>query len=319
MNTLVLGLLCGGVIGLALGMLGAGGGVLTVPALVFVLGFSPSDAVVGGLLIVVVTSAVALARHARSGPVAWMTGSVFAAVGVPTAVGASLVAHRVPQGVLTMGFAVVAALAAAVLLWGPRPSSRLGGVPRQNEEAALWKADVSTAVRPGDGPAGSDRHGQRTDGSPALTADDLDGPATCCVRKGRPGAKSRGRVAATELRLRLVLTGAGTGVVTGMLGVGGGFLVVPALVTFLRLPMRTAVGTGLVIVFVNSTTALAAHAAVEGTHVDWPALGPLAAASVLGAWEGRRLGTRLPAVALRRAFAALLLTLSLFLLGGVLL
>lgn len=79
MTALVLALIAGAVVGLALGALGGGGGVLAVPALIYLLGFSPSAATTSSLIIVAATSATALYAHARDGHVAWKVGSLFAA------------------------------------------------------------------------------------------------------------------------------------------------------------------------------------------------------------------------------------------------
>lgn len=101
MSVLITALLCGAVVGVALGALGGGGGVLAVPALVYLLGLSPSDAGTTSLVIVTATSVTALVRHAGTGNVQWRTGALFAAAGVLPAVGASMLAHRIPQPVLT--------------------------------------------------------------------------------------------------------------------------------------------------------------------------------------------------------------------------
>ncbi|MFE6505048.1 TSUP family transporter, partial [Kitasatospora sp. NPDC057738] len=136
MSVLITALLCGAVVGVALGALGGGGGVLAVPALVYLLGLSPSDAGTTSLVIVTATSVTALTRHAGSGTVQWRTGALFAAAGVLPAIGASVLAHRIPQPVLTSAFAVLAALAAAVMLRGARSARRVpGGAAAEGGEA----------------------------------------------------------------------------------------------------------------------------------------------------------------------------------------
>ncbi|CAM5352222.1 hypothetical protein SGLAM104S_04132 [Streptomyces glaucescens] len=71
MTAFVLALLAGALIGLALGSLGAGGSILAVPALIYLLGFSPAEATTASLIIVIVTSLTALLAHARAGTVRW--------------------------------------------------------------------------------------------------------------------------------------------------------------------------------------------------------------------------------------------------------
>jgi len=113
---------------------------------------------------------------------------------------------------------------------------------------------------------------------------------------------------------RAVGAGAGLGAVTGVLGVGGGFLAVPALVNVVGLRMRAAVGTSLLVITVNSLSALAARTgSVERLH--WTVVAPFAGAAILGAWDGKRLATKVSGRALRWAFAGVLLAVAVFMLG----
>lgn len=100
---------------------------------------------------------------------------------------------------------------------------------------------------------------------------------------------------------RLVVAGAIVGVLTGFLGVGGGFLIVPALVLFAGLAMPIAVGTSLVVIAANSGAALASH--VGDSSVDVVRTVAFTAAAVGGAWIGFQLAGRISADRLRRAFA----------------
>ncbi|MFJ8232736.1 sulfite exporter TauE/SafE family protein [Streptomyces sp. NPDC094448] len=97
-------------------------------------------------------------------------------------------------------------------------------------------------------------------------------------------------------------TGAGLGALTGVLGVGGGFLVVPALIRTIGLGMRAAVGTGLLVITVNSIAALATRSGTA-QGLEWGLIAPFAGAAVLGAWDGKRLADRVGSGALRTAFA----------------
>lgn len=113
MTSLVLALAAGAVVGLALGGLGGGGSVLAVPALIYLLGFTPAAATTAGLLIVIATSLTGLLAHAREGVVRWRTGGLFAAAGVVPAAVAGALSARIPAVVLTVAFAVLAAFAAS--------------------------------------------------------------------------------------------------------------------------------------------------------------------------------------------------------------
>ncbi|MFJ7906521.1 sulfite exporter TauE/SafE family protein [Kitasatospora sp. NPDC096204] len=277
MSVLITALLCGAVVGVALGALGGGGGVLAVPALVYLLGLPPAEAGTTSLVIVTATTVTALVRHAGTGNIRWRTGALFATAGVLPAIGASLLAHRIPQPVLTAAFAVLAALAAAAMLRGTRTAGR-------------------TPAAEGGATEGGVTEGGATEGGAT------DGPA----------AKPAGR----EGYAGTVAAGAGLGAVTGLLGVGGGFLAVPALVSVLRLPMRKAVGTSLVVVLVNSVVSLATRLTVSGVSIDPAIFGPFVGAAVLGAWDGKRLAAKLSGAALQRAFAVVLLAVAAFMLVG---
>jgi uncharacterized membrane protein YfcA len=92
---------------------------------------------------------------------------------------------------------------------------------------------------------------------------------------------------------------------TGFLGVGGGFLVVPALVLALGLPMAYAVGTSLVVITLTSASALAVRAGI-GMQASWGLVALLTAVAVLGAWAGTRVAARADTAKLQAAFTVLL-------------
>jgi uncharacterized membrane protein YfcA len=107
----------------------------------------------------------------------------------------------------------------------------------------------------------------------------------------------------------LAASGAGVGFLTGFLGVGGGFLIVPALVLLVRMPIRGAVGTSLLIIAANCAVALFGHwSAVE---MRWGLILPLTAAALLGTFAGVTLCQRFSPARLRRAFAVFILLLGL--------
>ncbi len=104
--------------------------------------------------------------------------------------------------------------------------------------------------------------------------------------------------------VRLLPVGLVVGVLTGFLGVGGGFLLVPALVVVVGLPMGEAVGTSLVVVALGSAAALAARAG--GESIDLGVVLPFAGAAVLASWAGAAVAARTGAARLTTAFALLL-------------
>lgn len=258
--TVLVVVLAGLATGVALGALGGGGAILTVPVLVFALGHGVREATTASLVIVGITSVIGTLGHARSGTVRWRVGAAFAAAGVVTAVLGSAVNRLVDDRLLLLGFAAVMVLAATGMLTRGDPD---GEVPA-----------------PG-GPGGS----RATD---------------TLVRAVSP---PRSATVANVLAAGLVV-----GFLTGFFGVGGGFVIVPALVLALRLPMPVAVGTSLLVVAANSAVALAAR--TGQAHVDWAVVVPFTVVAVGAMFVGQRLARRVSGAALTRAFAILLLAVA---------
>ena len=113
--------------------------------------------------------------------------------------------------------------------------------------------------------------------------------------------------------LVLGATGLGVGVLTGFVGVGGGFLIVPALAIMARLPMQQAVATSLSLIPVSAAFGLAGHLPIEG--LDGALVGIFVVAGFLGSQVGSRAGARLPQATLRRVFAVALIPVALFILS----
>lgn len=111
----------------------------------------------------------------------------------------------------------------------------------------------------------------------------------------------------------VLLEGGVVGLLTGMVGAGGGFLVVPALVLLGGLPMGAAVGTSLLVIALKSFAGLAGYAAA--VQVDWGLAAAVSAAAVAGSVVGGTLTGRVPAAALRRAFGWFVVAMGAFVLA----
>jgi uncharacterized membrane protein YfcA len=107
---------------------------------------------------------------------------------------------------------------------------------------------------------------------------------------------------------RLVAMGLAVGAVMGLVGAGGGFLLVPALVLLGALPMSAAVGTSLIVIALQSFAGLAGHLA--GTPIDWRSAAVITAAAVAGGLVGGRLTTKVEPDALRRGFGWFVLAMA---------
>ena len=258
--TLALAVGLGLLIGLALGALGGGGSILTVPALVYLLGEPPHAAATASLIIVGVTALSGTLTHARAGTVQWKQGFTFGVLGILGSYAGSRLSAAADPQLLLFGFAVLMLLAAAAML------RRFG---RDGADA------------PG--------HGEDSGDGPGATV--VTGPRLQAGRVGRVG-----------------LTASAVGLLTGFFGVGGGFVVVPALVLVLGFEMGVAVGTSLLVVAVNAATALAAR--LGSVEVDWAVVLPFTVAAIAGAGGGGRLAGRARPQTLARAFAYLLVVLA---------
>lgn len=243
-TTSLLALAIAAVIGLTLGLLGGGGSILTVPALVYVLGVDAKLAIAMSLPMVGATSLMGAVLH-------WRLGNVR----LRTAVG---------FGGLTM----VGAFA------GARLSVFLPGTAQL-----------------------------------ALLAVVMLAAAASMLRRASAGESARSTVPRPAL---LATTAIGVGLLTGLVGIGGGFLVVPALVLLARVPMHEAIGTSLLVIALNSSAGFAGY--LGTVSLDWRFLAGFTLASVLGAAAGTALASRVSQLVLRRAFAFFLIAVGGFLL-----
>ena len=244
----LIGLLLAGLIGMTLGLLGAGGSILTVPVFVYVLGFAAKPAIAMSLPVIGTTSLVGALSHWRSGNVQLRTALLFGGVAMAGAYsGARLAVHV--SGAVQLTLLGIAMLGAAVAMFR-------GIVPAPGEQ-------VAGTLRP-----------PRSRRSLALIA----------------------------------ATGLGIGMLTGLVGVGGGFLVVPALVLLARLPMSQAIGTSLVVIAMN--TASGALGYIGQVELPWRFLFLFTAIAVGGILVGSHIVRFVSQRALRRGFAVLLVLMS---------
>lgn len=122
----------------------------------------------------------------------------------------------------------------------------------------------------------------------------------------------QGAVTRRDPRATAKMVGAGlvVGFLTGLFGVGGGFVIVPALVMALGYTMPVAVGTSLLIIAINSATSLGVRAGTEA--FDWALIAPLTAAAIGGSFAGRYLAGRLSSRVVTTCFATLLYALAIY-------
>lgn len=114
----------------------------------------------------------------------------------------------------------------------------------------------------------------------------------------------------------VILVGVGVGFLTGLFGVGGGFILVPAWTLAMGCPVQVSVGASLLVIVLNSAGALVAHAGIGS--IDMGITVPFTVAAVIGAIAGERIGERVAGPRLSRWFAYLVVGVALFVLAQVL-
>jgi len=112
----------------------------------------------------------------------------------------------------------------------------------------------------------------------------------------------------------VVISGATVGFLAGFLGVGGGFLIVPSLVLFLQIPIKSATGTSLLIIAANSALALIGHR--HSLAVDWVRLLELVGPALLATYMGVKLTEILSAQQLRRVFGVFVILMGVFMVAS---
>ncbi|MEK7239491.1 MAG: sulfite exporter TauE/SafE family protein [Gemmatimonadota bacterium] len=237
----MLGFLFAAIIGLALGTLGGGGSILTVPVFVYVLGFDPKLAIAMSLPVVGTAALVGVISHWRTGNVRLQTAAIFGSVAM---VGSYTGAR------------------ASVLLSGRLQLLILGTVM-----IAAAASMLRSAIR---------------DGNVAV----VESPPHPAV---------------------MLSVGFGVGILTGVIGIGGGFLIVPALVVLGRVPMKAAVGTSLLVIAMNSASGYLGHRGLE--VIPWDFVVRFTAVAVAGILAGTALVRHISTRQLKRAFAVLLVVI----------
>src|SRR5699024_9163280 len=119
--------------------------------------------------------------------------------------------------------------------------------------------------------------------------------------------------AGAMIRGRKARDGLAVGAATGLVGAGGGFLVVPALVLLAGLPMTAAVGTSLLVIAMKSFGGLGGY--LTSVSLDWPLVAAVTAAAIAGSFVGVRLISVVPEKALRKGFGYFVLLMGAFVLS----
>ena len=278
----------GALIGLVVGALGAGGGILSVPALIYLLGVAPHEATSASLVIVLFTALAALGGRIGKNTICYQIALVFAALATVGTWLGSLANQAVSADLLMYAFALLLICVGLVMLRRAYPGL-FRGAARAGSSGVFSDDGVAAA----DGASG-------TGSTPALRTVSATGEVTSI------GAAPLWRVA---------LVATVTGALTGFFGVGGGFAIVPALTLVLHLPIKRAASTSLLIMAITAVVALVARAQTS-LNVDLGVIGAFTVASMLGAVAGAPLTRKVSSQKLTASFAALLLAVAVATLVG---
>lgn len=232
----------GAVMGSALGLVGTGGAILAVPALVYLFGFSALEATTASLVIVIAAAAVSARARAKAGQIDYRRAAILWSIGIiGNAIGA-IASKSATDFVLLTGISIII-LGASTSMW-----------------IRSFQGEI----------VAKDRH-----------------------------------------PIVLPIMGTLIGFIAGFFGVGGAFLVVPTLILAFGVSAHVAAGTGLIVMLLNSTTALLIRYDTWN-NVEWGLpLVVLVSAVVMATIAGKK-GTRLKSKSLERGFAGLLLVVGLF-------
>ncbi len=232
-------------IGMAVGMFGGGGSILTTPMLVYIGDFDPKPAIAASAVLVAVTSLIGMIQYARAGQVRWRTGLIFGSAGVTGALLAGQVGQRLPGNLVLVLLGIMMVITAIAMIRGRK-----------------------------------EMHAKHHDGLPLF---------------------------------RILLDGFVVGIATGLVGAGGGFLVVPALVLLGGIPMQAAVGTSLLVVMMKAIATFVSYritffgdggfAAVNPeTDFDWGVTLIVIAFAIVGVFLGVKFATKIHPDRLRTSF-----------------
>lgn len=254
----IIGYLASILIGVALGLIGGGGSILTVPVLVYLFSIDAVLATAYSLFIVGLTSAVGSVNYFKKGLVNIQTAIVF---GIPSIIAVfatrALIVPAIPSIIFTVGDFVVTKSILLMLLFA---------VLMIAASYSMIKKDKSILIVTGE---------------------------------------------KQKFNYPLILVeGAVVGVLTGLVGAGGGFLIIPALVILSKLPMKEAVGTSLVIIAAKSLIGFFG----EGGEsiIDWTFLVKVSAFAIIGIFIGAELSKKVDGAKLKPAFGWFVLVMGIY-------
>lgn len=260
---LIAGYIAAAVIGVVLGLVGAGGSILAVPVLIYLFNIPVHTATIYSLFIVGVSSFFGTIGYIKNNLYSFKTIIFF---GIPSVISIyytrTHIIHKLPETLFIIGSSTITKDVGIMILFA----------------VLMILASYSMIKK-----------------STVIQHDDY-----------------------TETKkfryLFIVLLGITIGFIAGLLGAGGGFMMIPALVVLADLPMKKAIGTSLTIICVNSAIGFIGDLMYCNFPIDWRFLIIFTALSVAGILAGTRLSDYFPGHKLKPAFGWLILIMGIFIL-----
>lgn len=267
-------LIIGVIIGLVLGLTGAGGSVFAVPLLILLAGMPVTNAIGVSLGAVAASTIYGSLRNLlrkSAAPVLWKPGVIMASAGVVSAPVGKWIGVQLDDAWLIGGFTLLAILV-AVRMW----------------YSAIKNPKTADVVRAGN-------------------FAQVPSPGTLC-RFSETGQ--------FELRMRcvngLLIGGAAVGLLSGLFGVGGGFLIVPLLLILSSVTMAQAVSTSVLMIALVSSSGFVSHLLLSGAQspTQWANLGLIALGGIVGMLLGQAISQKIANARLQKIFAVCLILVS---------
>lgn len=319
------------IIGFTLGLIGGGGSILTVPVFVYLFGIDPVLATGYSLFVVGISSAVGAINYMKAGLLSYKAAFVFA---IPSLVAVYMTRKflipTIPENILSVGFAdislnslfiafIAVALIVVLIIFLKKTINA-----DSRFQKAIWLAVPAVVmvfvmrqfVIPAMPEKLMEMKGFVLTKSMAIMlffSLIMLASAISMIRKRKNYNQPEADAKAISFNYGLIVfEGAIVGAITGIVGAGGGFLIIPALVLLARLPMKLAIGTSLLIIASKSLIGFMGD--VSNRHIEWPFLLTFTGLAVSGIFAGTYASKYISGEKLKKGFGWFVLSMALYIL-----
>ncbi|MER2491700.1 sulfite exporter TauE/SafE family protein [Catenovulum sediminis] len=273
----MLEILIGAVIGLVLGLTGAGGSIFAVPLLILLLDIPVQQAIGVSLATVAFSSLFGVLIRFTQRQIIWIPAVIFALLGAIFAPLGNWLNHQLPTSFIIIGFVMLTVLI-AYKMWQSAPVSTL----KNNDVRAKFSIENKSSDLP-------------------------------CQSKQSKQAQGQAFSISAKSTLGLSLAAATTGIMSGLFGVGGGFLIVPSLLLLTRMKFSAAIATSLFVIAVISSSGFISFAQ-NSAYMDWSLILLISLGGITGMLLGFFLSRHLTTAKLQQSFSVAMCIMALVML-----